>query len=122
MPVASKEVIDVYFKANPKAIKFCNTPPAFLNILQELFKGVLAIGGNVRSINKAIESYIDLELLATTALQAIDLIDKEGKEEGREDFKLGLACSSIRRSLLSLPSVKHLNTPSIPKSSFLMPS
>ena len=67
MPVASKEVIDIYFNANPKAAKFCNTPPTFLNILQELFKGVLATGSNTRLINKAIKSCIDLELLVTAA-------------------------------------------------------
>ena len=120
VPVASKEVIDIYFNTNPKATKFCNTPPAFLNILQELFKGVLVIGSNARSINKAIKSYIDLELLATAASQATDLIDKEGKEEDKEDFKLGLARNSIKRSQLSSPSVKRLNTPLIVGSSSLI--
>ena len=120
MPIASKEVIDIYFNTNPKAIKFYNTLPAFLNILQELFKGVLAIGSNARLINKAIKSYIDPELLITAALQVIDLIDKEGKEEDKKDFKLGLACNSIKRSQLSLPSIKRLNTPLIVGSSFLI--
>jgi len=58
----------------------------------------LAIGSNARSINKVIKSCIDLELLATAALQAIDLIDKEGKEEDKKDFKLGLARNSIKHS------------------------
>ena len=98
MPITSKEVIDVYFEANPKAIKFRNTPPTFLNILQELFKGVLAIGSNIRSIDEAIKSCIDPELLVTMASQVTDLIDKEGEEESKEDFELGLACSSIGRS------------------------
>ena len=120
VPVTSKEVIDIYFNANPKVIKFYNTPPAFLNILQELFKRVLAIGSNIRSINKVIKSYIDLELLITAALQAIDLINKKGKEEDKEDFKLGLARNSIKRSQLSLPSIKRLNTPLIVESSSLI--
>ena len=126
MPIASEEVIDVYFNANPEAVKFCNTPPAFLNILQELFKGVLATESNIKSINKAIESCIDLELLATAALQATDLIDKEGKEESKkeskEDFKSELARNSIKYSQSSSPSVGHLNTPLIIKSSSLTPS
>ena len=124
MPITSKEVMDVYFNANSEAVKFCNTPPAFLNILQELFKGVLATGSNARLINKVIESYIDLELLVTAALQVTDLIDKEskeeGKEEGKKDFKLGLAYNSIKCSQLSLPSVECLNTFLIVKSSSLM--
>ena len=119
VPVASKEVIDIYFNANPKAVKFYNMLPAFLNILQELFEGVLAIGSNIRSINKVIKSYIDLELLVTAASQVTDLIDKEGKEEGEEDFELGLACNSIKRSQLSLPSIKRLNTPLMVGSSSL---
>ena len=68
MPVTSKEVIDVYFKANPKAIKFYNILHTFLNIPWELFKGVLVIGSNARSINKAIKGFIDPELLITIAL------------------------------------------------------
>ena len=122
VPVTSKEVIDIYFNANPKAVKFRNTPPTFLNILQELFEGVLATGSNIRSINKVIKGYIDPELLATAASQVMDLIDKEGKEEDKEDFKLGLARNSIKRSQLSLPFVKRLNTPLIVGSSFLTPS
>ena len=102
MPIASEEVINVYFNANPEAVKFCNTPLAFLNILQELFKGVLAIGSNARLINEAIKGFINPELLATMALQAMGLIDKEGKEEGeeegKEDFESGLARNSIKRS------------------------
>jgi len=49
-------------------MKFYNTPPAFLNLLQELFKGVLVTGSYARLINKAIKSYIDPELLSATAL------------------------------------------------------
>ena len=122
VPVASKEVMDTYFNTNPKAAKFYNTPPAFLNILQELFKGVLATGSNIRLINKAIKSYIDPELLATAASQATDLIDKKGKKEDKEDFKLGLARNSIKHSQLSSPSIKRLNTPLIVESSSLTPS
>ncbi|XTI89696.1 hypothetical protein V2W45_1210850, partial [Cenococcum geophilum] len=51
VPIASVEVIEAYFKANPKAEKFHNTPPAFLNLLEELFKGILAIGDYAKSIN-----------------------------------------------------------------------
>ena len=68
MPIASKEVIEVYFKANPTTKKFYNTPPAFLDLIQELFNGVLAIGGYIRSINKAIKSFIDPKLLLAAAL------------------------------------------------------
>jgi len=49
-------------------------------------------------INKVIKSCIDPELLATVALQVTDLIDKEGKKEDKEDFKLGLAYNSIKCS------------------------
>ena len=78
VPIASEEVMETYFKAHPKAIKFRDTPPAFLNLLQELFKGVLATGSYARSINKAIKSCIDPELLSATASQASGLVDKEG--------------------------------------------
>jgi hypothetical protein len=64
----SKEVIEAYFKANPIAKKFCNTPPTFLNLLQELFNRILAIGNYIRLINKAIKSYIDPKLLLAVAL------------------------------------------------------
>ena len=68
MPIASEEVIKIYFKANPLAKKFYNTPPAFLNLLQELFDGVLAVGSYVKLINEAIESFIDPELLLVVPL------------------------------------------------------
>ena len=59
------------------------------------------IGSNIKSINEAIESCIDPELLATAASQATNLINKEGEEEseeeGKEDFESGLAYSSIGR-------------------------
>ena len=74
---------------------------AFLNILQKLFKGVLVIKSNIKLINKAIKSFIDLELLITTASQATDFINKEGKEENKEDFKLALAYNSIKHCQLS---------------------
>ena len=108
--IASKEVIKAYFKANPTAKKFCNTPPAFLNLLQKLFNGVLAIGSYIRSINKAIKSSIDPELLSAVALQALGLVDKEDKEKAKEEakeeaeeevdkaFKLELAYNSIKGS------------------------
>ena len=120
VPIASKDVIDIYFKANPKAIKFCNVLPAFLNILQELFKGVLVIGSNIRLINKVIKSCIDPKLLITGALQVIDLIDTEDKKGGKDNLKLELAYSSIKRSQLRLFLIKRLNTPSIPESSSLI--
>jgi len=60
--------MEAYFKANPAAEKFCNIPPAFLDLMQELFNRVLATGGYVRSINKAIKSSIDPELLSAAAL------------------------------------------------------
>ena len=99
--ITSKEVIKAYFKAYPKAIKFYNIPPAFLSLLQELFKGVLVIGSYIRLINKLIKSYIDSKLLLVGALQALDLVDKEAKnkedkEEADEASKLELARSSIK--------------------------
>ena len=84
MPVASKEVIKAYFKANPTAKKFYNIPPAFLNLIQELFNGVLATGGYTKSINKAIESFIDPKLLLAAALQASGLVDKENEKKAKE--------------------------------------
>jgi len=120
VPVTSEEVMDIYFKANPEAVKFYNTPPAFLDILQELFDGVLVTGSNVKLIDKAIESCIDPELLATAASQATDLIDEEGEEEDKEDFESGSAYSSIECSQSSSFSVKHLNTPLTVGFSFLI--
>ena len=102
MPIASEEVIEAYFKANPAAEKFCNTPPAFLNLLQELFNRILATGNYTRSINKAIKSYIDPELLLAVASQALGLVNKEDKNKNEEEVdkasKLKLARSSIKRS------------------------
>ncbi|XTI87792.1 hypothetical protein V2W45_1236695, partial [Cenococcum geophilum] len=63
VPITSKEVIKAYFIAHSKAIKFYNILPNFLNLLQELFKGVLAIGSYIRSINEVIKSCIDFKLL-----------------------------------------------------------
>jgi len=76
--------MEAYFKANPAAEKFCNMPPAFLDLMQELFNGVLATGGYIRLINKAIKSSIDPKLLSATASQALGLVDKEDKEEAKE--------------------------------------
>jgi hypothetical protein len=67
VPVASEEVMEAYFKAHPEAMKFRDTPPAFLNLLQELFEGVLATGSHARSIDEVIESCIDPELLSAVA-------------------------------------------------------
>ena len=122
VPVASEDVMDTYFEANPEAIKFRNAPPAFLNILQELFEGVLATGSNVRSIDEAIESCIDPGLLATGASQATDLIDAEDEEGGEDDLESESARSSIERSQSRLPSIECLNTPSTPESSSSTPS
>ena len=125
VPIVSKEVIETYFKANPNTVKFCYTPPAFLNLLQELFNGFLTIRSNARLINKVIESYIDPKILIATALQATDLVSKEDKEEGKEednkDFKLESARGSLKHSQLSLPSINCSGTSSTPKSS-LIPS
>jgi len=106
VPTTSKEVIEAYFKANPAAKKFRNTPPIFLNLLQELFNRILATGNYARSINKAIKSYIDPKLLGAVALQALGLVDKEDKDEDKDKdeeevdkaSKLELALSSIKRS------------------------
>ena len=99
--IASKEVIEVYFKANPKAQKFRNIPPAFLNLLEELFNRILVIGDYAKSINKAIKNYIDPALLLAVASQA-DLVDKEAKDKDEEEVdkasKLELARSSIKSS------------------------
>ena len=67
MPIADEEVIETYFKANPNALKYYDTPPAFLDLLERLFNGVLATGDYARTINKAIKSCIDLKLLAADA-------------------------------------------------------
>jgi len=67
VPITSKEVIKAYFKANPATKKFCNTLPTFLDLMQELFNGVLAIGGYIRLINKAIKSFINPKLLLAAA-------------------------------------------------------
>jgi len=106
VPVASEEVMEAYFEANPAAEKFRNTPPAFLNLLQELFDGILATGNHARSIDEAIESCIDPELLRAVALRALGLADKEDKDEDKDKdeeevdkaSKLELALSSIKRS------------------------
>ena len=103
--IANKEVIETYFKANPKAKKFYNILPTFLNLLEELFKGILITGDYAKLINKAIKNYIDPTLLSAVALQ-VDLADKEAKEEGEEEgkeevdkvSKLELARSSIKSS------------------------
>ena len=68
MSIANKEVIEAYFKANSTIKKFCNTPLAFLNLLQELFNGILVIGNYAKLINKVIKSYIDPKFLLVVAL------------------------------------------------------
>ena len=88
MPITSKEVIEAYFKANFATKKFCNTLPAFLNLIQELFNGVLATGGYIRLINKVIKSSIDSKLLLAAALQALGLVDKEDKKEAKKAKKI----------------------------------
>ena len=111
MPITSKEVIETYPKANPTAEKFYNTLPAFLDLIQELFNRVLATDVYIRSIDKAIGSSINPKLLIAAALQALGLVDKEGKKEAKEAketeeteeevdkaSKLELARSSIKGS------------------------
>jgi len=127
VPITSKEVIEAYFKAHPKAIKFHNTPPTFLNLLQELFKGVLAIGSHAKSINKAIKSCIDPKLLSAAASQALGLADKEAKdkedkEEVEEVSKFKSARSSIKGHQSSSPSTERPSPPGAPRSSSSTPS
>ena len=106
MPVTSKKVIEAYFKANPATRKFCNIPPIFLNLLQELFNGILVIGNYIKLIIKAIKSYIDPKFLKAVALQASGLADKEDKNKDKNEdkkkinkaSKLELAFSSIKYS------------------------
>ena len=102
MPIADKEVIETYFKANPDALKYCDIPPTFLDLLERLFNGVLATGDHTRTVDEAIESCIDPELLAADASQALDLAEEEGKEENEDDIREGseleLARNSIKRS------------------------
>ena len=106
VPIASKEVIEAYFKANPAAKKFYNTLPIFLNLLQELFNGILVTGNYIRLINKAIKSYIDPKLLRAVALQVLGLVNKKDKDKDKDKdkeevdkaSKLELALSSIERS------------------------
>ena len=90
MPITSKEVIKAYFKVNPAAKKFCNILPIFLNLLQELFDGILVIGNYIRLINKVIKSYINPKLFRAVALQALGLVDKEDKEEAKEEAEEGV--------------------------------
>ena len=80
-------------------------PPAFLDLMQELFNGVLATSSYIKLINKAIKSSIDPKLLLAGALQVLGLVDKGDKEEAKETnkevdkaFKLELARSSIKGS------------------------
>ena len=77
-------------------------PPAFLNLLQELFDGILATGNYVKLINKVIESYIDPELLLAVALQVLGLADKEDRDKDKEEinkaFKLELTLNFIKYS------------------------
>jgi len=68
MPIIDKKVIETYFKANPNALKYYNTPPTFLDLLKQLFNRVLATGDYIRTINKVIKSCIDPELLTADAL------------------------------------------------------
>ena len=103
VPIASREVIEAYFKANPTTKKFYNILPTFLDLIQELFNGVLIMGSYIKSINKVIKSLIDPKLLLVAALQVLGLVDKEDKEEAKEAkeevdkaFKLELARSSIK--------------------------
>ena len=111
MPIASKEVMEAYFKANPAAEKFCDTSPIFLNLLQELFNGILATGNYIRLINKVIKSCIDPELLRAVALQVSSLADEKNKDEDKDKnkkevnkaSKLESALSSIKCSQLNLP-------------------
>ena len=67
MPIADKEVIETYIKANPNALKYRDIPPAFLDLLKRLFNGVLATGNYIRTISNVIESYIDPKLLVVDA-------------------------------------------------------
>ena len=107
--------MEAYFKANSTAEKFCNTPPAFLNLLQELFDGILATGNYTRSINEVIKSYINSKLLLVIALQASGLADKENRDKDKDKkeinkaFKLELALNSIKYSYLSLLLTKCLS-------------
>ena len=95
MPITSKKIIEICFKANLNTVKFRYAPLAFLNLLQELFNGFLVIGSNIKLINKVIKNYIDPEIFIATALQATDLVSKEkeekNKEETKKDFKKKLA-------------------------------
>jgi len=81
--------METYFKANPNALKYCNAPPAFLDLLKRLFNGVLATGDYARIINKAIKSCIDPKLLAADASQASDLAEEEGEEENKDNIGEG---------------------------------
>jgi hypothetical protein len=79
MPVASKEVIEAYFKANPTAKKFCNTLPTFLKMTSQA-------SGLINKENK-----------------------DEDKEEVDKAFKLKSALSFIECSQLSSLLAKLCN-------------
>ena len=80
--------------------------PIFLNLLQELFNGILVIGNYIRLIDEVIKSCIDFEFLRAVALQALGLVDKENKNDDKNEddeevdkvFKLKLVFGFIERS------------------------
>ena len=116
--------MEAYFKAYFEAMKFHDTQFGFLNLLQKLFKGVLAIGNYAKSIDKAIESCINPEFLLAAALQALNLADEkaedeENKEEVEEVFEFKSAHSFIKNYQLSSLLTECLSPLNVPKFSFL---
>ena len=68
VPVASEDVMNTYFEANPDAARFRNAPPAYLEELEELFEGVIATGNLAVTVDEALDRIhngipIDPELL-----------------------------------------------------------
>lgn len=55
VPIASEDVINTYFEANPDAAWFCDAPPAYLEELEELFKGVIATGNLAVTVDEALD-------------------------------------------------------------------
>ena len=86
----------------------------------------MAVGDYARSINKVIKNYIDPKLLAANTSQALDLAEEEDKEENKDNiknnFKLKLARSFIKRSQLSLFLTISRFSSLTPSQFFLIPS
>jgi len=53
--VASEDVMNTYFEANPDAARFRNAPLAYLEEFEELFEGVIATGNLAITVDEALD-------------------------------------------------------------------